>query len=152
MHRSHLPFALLISGGLCAIILLWRTEALQQNVLMIDALACTCPDYRVVQGSWKLSSPLLDTIAHLDKGEVYITGVKNPFNDPMTLYDFLLVEGEVIGIDRVSEGAPWNPVIRVARWEHMGVWMEFGYGILKWGAILFSSLGIWMLFARHSGY
>ena len=125
---------------------------MHENVLMLDALACTCPDYRVVQGAWKISSPLLDTVVHLDKSEVYVTGVDNPFQDPMTFYDFMLAEGEVVGVDRVSEGDPWNPVIKVIQWEHLGMWMDIGYGMLKWGALLSTTLGLWMLVARRMGY
>lgn len=119
---------------------------------MLDAFACTCPDYRVVQGSWKISGPILDTIAYLDRSQVYVTGMENPYNGPMIMYDFMLAEGEVVGIDRVSEGDPWNPVIHVTRWEHLGLWMDVGYGMLKWGAILFSALGACLLFARIKGY
>lgn len=152
MSRRRIPLMLISIGIVFAIVLVWRTKALHKNVLMLDAFACTCPDYNVVQGSWKISSPLLDTVTYLDKSEIYVTGEKNPYEDPMTFYDFMLAEGEVVGVDRVSEGDPWNPVIKVTRWEHLGIWMDMGYGILKWGAILFTALGLWMLRAQRKGY
>lgn len=70
----------------------------------------------------------------------------------MTMYDFMLAEGEVVGVDRKYEGDPWNPVIHVTRWEHLGWGMTLGYGALKWGAILFTALGLWMLVAKRIGY
>ncbi|MBX2974086.1 MAG: hypothetical protein KF797_13400 [Flavobacteriales bacterium] len=152
MIRRWLPHVLLSIGIVLGIVLAWRTKVFSKNVLMLDMFACTCPDYRVVQGTWKISSPLLDTIAYLDKSEVYVTGTENPYSDPMTAYDFMLAEGEVVGVDRVSEGDPWNPVIHVTRWEHLGIWMDMGYGMLKWGAILFPALGLWMLWAQRTGY
>lgn len=153
MERRKLPYVLLTIGIALFVILTWRTKILSTNVLMLDAFACTCPDYNVVQGSWKNSSPLLDTISNLNKGEVYVTGMNNPWNDdPMTMYDFMLAEGEVVGVDRVSEGDRWNPVIHVTSWEHLGLGMTLGYGALKWGAILFTALGLWMLLARRTGY
>lgn len=152
MIRRLMPYLLITVGILFGVVLVWRTQLFNTNVLMLDAFACTCPDYRVVQGSWKISSPLLDTIAYLDKSEVYVTGMENPYSDPMTAYDFMLAEGEVVGVDRVYEGDPWNPVIHVARWEHLGLSMTLGYGILKWGTILFTALGLWMLVAKRIGY
>lgn len=153
MKGRRIPYVLLTIGIALGVLLAWRTKVFSKNVLMLDAFACTCPDYRVVQGSWKISSPLLDIIAYLDKSEVYVTGMKNPWSDDaMTAFDYMLAEGQVVGVDRVSEGDPWNPVINVTRWEHLGLGMTFGYGVLKWGAILFTALGLWMLWARRTGY
>lgn len=149
MNRRLLPYMLLSTGILFGILLVWKTKAFSHDTLVLDALACTCPDYQVIQGSWKISSPLLDSLANLDKTEVYVTGEKNPFENPIVFYDMMLVEGEVVGVDRVSEGDPWNPVIQVTRWEHLGIWMDMGYGILKWGFILLTVLGAWMLVARR---
>jgi len=96
---------------------------------------------------------LLDTIPNLNKGEVYVTGMKNPWNDDsMAAFDYMLAECEVVRVDRVSDGDPWNPVIHVTRWEHLGLGMALGYGVLKWGTILFTALGLWMLWARRTGY
>ncbi len=153
MTRRTVPYLLLTIGIVFGVVLAWRTKAINDDGLVLKALACTCPDYRVVQGSWKISSPLLDTISRLDKSEVYVVGMDNPWDgDPYTMYDFMLVEGEVVGVDRVYEGDPWNPVIHVTRWEHLGFWMDVGYGMLKWGAILFTALGLWMLWALRVGY
>lgn len=151
MKRRKLPYVLLTIGLSLFAVLAWYTKIFKPNVLVLEAFACTCPDYRVVQGSWKISSPLLDTIPNLNKGEVYVTGIKNPWNDdPMTMYDYMLAEGEVVGVDRVYEGDRWNPVIFVTRWDYLGWGMPLGYGILKWGMILFTALGLWMLWSRRT--
>lgn len=105
-----------------------------------------------MQGSWKISSPVLDTVSYADKIEVYVTGVNNKYDAPLAFYDFMLAEGKEVGVEHVSEGDPWNPVINVTRWEHLGNWMDIGYGLLKWGAILLTALGMWMLLAERLGY
>ena len=143
MKHRKLPYVLLAIGIALFVILAWRTKIFSEKVLMLDMFSCTCPDYRVVQGSWKISSPLLDTIPNLNKGEVYVTGMKNPWNDDsMTAFDYMLAEGEVVGVDRVSGGDPWNPVIHLTRREHWGLGMTIGYGTLQWGALLFTALGL----------
>lgn len=150
--RTYLPYLLLVIGILFGICLAWRTKATKDNAIVLKALACTCPDYSVVQGSWKIESSLLDTVVNLNKNEVYVTGMKNPWNeDYSAMYDLMLAEGEVVGIDRVNEGSPWNPVINVKRWEHLGSSLSLSYGILKWGALLFTALALWMLWAKRIG-
>lgn len=78
MVRHLIPYLLLTIGIVFGVILAWRTKTINHDGVVLKAFACTCPDYRVVQGSWKIKSPLLDTIAYLDKSEVYVTGMKNP--------------------------------------------------------------------------
>lgn len=133
--------------------LAWSTRMFHPHTLVLKGLACTCPDFQVVQGAWKIQSPILDTVTHLDKSEVYVLGHENPWlEDPATMYDFSVAESYVVGIDRVSEGDPWNPVVRVEHWEPLGPWLTIGYGVLKWGSILFSILGLWMVVAKRFGY
>ena len=151
--HSWLPYLLLLTGCICFCWLAWRTELFRPDSLVLSGLACTCPDFRVVQGTWKISSPILDTVEHLDKAEVYVTGVQFPKHvDGAAIYDLHVAEGEVVGVDRVSSGAPWNPVIHVHRWKYLGIGMTLGFGILKWSAILFTVAGLWLLLAGRSSY
>ncbi|MEO8068772.1 MAG: hypothetical protein ABI599_13840 [Flavobacteriales bacterium] len=143
-----IAYVLLASGLAVAAHLLWQTRVLSSNSTVLGRLSCTCPDYHVELGQWNLNSPLLDTLENLDKSEVYVTGAKNNWSsDPGTMFDYMIAEGEVVGIDRVVEGDPWNPVIRVARWDHVS---EFTYPLRKWGAILMFLLGVLILWLRRT--
>ena len=140
-------YALLAISVILGAHLILQTGVFTSNTVVLKALACTCPDYRVDLGRWNLSSPLLDTIAHLDRSEVYVRGAENPMNSEYrTMFDFMIAEGEVVGVDRVSEGDPWNPVIQVRRWGHIS---EFTYPVRKWSAILLLLSGAFLLWLSH---
>ena len=125
----------------------WQTGVLSSNSVVLKALACTCPDYRVDLGAWNLSSTLLDSVSNLDRTEVYVTGVENPWNsDYRTMFDYMVARGVVVGVDRVSEGDPWNPVLRVDSWDHIS---EFSYPAKRWGAVLLFLTGALLLWLSH---
>ncbi|MEZ4788448.1 MAG: hypothetical protein R2811_00350 [Flavobacteriales bacterium] len=124
-------------------------RVLSPNAIVLKALACTCPDYRIVLGSWKIDDPLLDTLSQLDRGEVYVNGAHNRWNDDYrTMYDYMVAEGDVVGIDRVSEGDRWNPVINVANWGHIS---EIDYFIRKWISLIGVAVSILWLWTLRKG-
>ncbi len=140
MTKRRIALALLIISLGLGGSLLWKMRVLSTDTVVLKGLACTCPDYRVVIGSWKLDNPLLDTLNQLDRGEVYVTGVHNKWNDDYrTMYDYMVAEGEVVGIDRVSEGDRWNPTVNIANWGHIS---EFDYFIRKWISLTGSAISI----------
>lgn len=140
-------YVLLVLSLILGTHVVWQTGVLASNTVVLKALACTCPDYRVDLGVWNLSSPLLDTVANLDRSEVYVTGKANPWNsDYRTMFDFMVARGEVVGVDRVSNGDPWNPVLRVDSWDHVS---EFSYPAKRWGSVLLFLAGSLLLWLSH---
>ena len=139
-----MAYALLVISISLGGSLLWKMRVFWPNTVVLKALACTCPDYSAVLGSWKLEGPLLDTIARLDRGEVYVVGEHNKWNDDYrTMYDYMVADGEVVGVDRVSEGDRWNPKINVSKWGHIG---EFDYFLRKWFSMFGLSASIlWLM-------
>jgi len=105
---------------------------LSPNTVVVEAMACTCPDYKVHLGSWKLDDATFDTIPYLDRSEIYVRGIVNPWSDSyLSRYDPVAVTGRVVGIDRVSEGDPWNPVIEAESWRRIR-----GFEVRKWCSLL----------------
>ena len=149
MNRQKLPWMIIGIGLACGSIIAWETRLLEANVIVVSGQACTCADFRVILGSWKIQSPLLDTIQNLSRTEVYVRGKEFPsFPHATALYDHHALNGTVIGVDRVSEGDEWHPVINVDEWSYLGFWWPLFYGTLKWITVVCFLLGFCLLVAK----
>ena len=94
---------------------------------------------------------ILRTITHdslkrynLGYTEIYVT--ERPFTkiDPMGI-DLYIIEGQVIGKDRISEGDPWNPKFRVDKWREVNILKDWCVKGLFFGQII-----IWLIILRHT--
>jgi hypothetical protein len=93
-----------------------------RNKVLVKAMACNCPDYEVITGSFKLARQLPDSIQDLNATEIFITGQHNPYDSDYTkTYDYYLITGQVSGIRQLAPGTPWNPVVNVSAWEHVNM-------------------------------
>ena len=114
--------------------------------LKVSGLACTCPDETVVGGRLYLRSITPDSLKKydLDYSEIYVT--ERPYTniDPMGV-DLYIIEGQVIGKDRVSEGDPWNPKIRVDKWREVDILKDWGVKGLFFGQLI-----IWLILLRQA--
>ena len=114
--------------------------------IKVSGLACTCPDETVVSGQVYLRTITPDSLKKydLDYSEIYVT--ERPYTDidPMGV-DLYIIKGQVIGKDRVSKGAPWNPKFRVEEWREVDIFYD-------WGAkgIFFGQIIIWLIFLRRA--
>ena len=116
----------LLVGGLLLIIQLFvfrdHIFPIQWGQLKVSGLACTCPDETVVNGRLYLRTITPDSLKKfdLDYSEIYVTDKPYTDIDPMGA-DLYMIEGQVIGKDRVSEGDPWNPKFRVDKWREIDI-------------------------------
>lgn len=65
----------------------------------------------------------------MDYSEIYVTDRPSTDMDPMGV-DIYIIKGQVIGKDRVSEGDPWNPLVRVDKWREVDIlndWVIKGF-------------------------
>lgn len=128
-------------GGLLLIIQLFVFRdyifPMQWGQIKISGLACTCPDETVVNGRLYLRSITPDSLKKydLDYSEIYVS--KRPFTDidPMGV-DLYMIEGQVIGKERVSEGDPWNPKVRVDKWREVDIIKDWAVKGLFFGQLL----------------
>lgn len=90
--------------------------------LKVSGLACTCPDESVVNGRMYLRFITPDSLKKydLDYSEIYVTQKPSTDFDPMGVDEYL-IEGKVIGKERVSETDPWNPVVEVNQWREINL-------------------------------
>ena len=92
----------------------------------VSGLACTCPDESVLTGRLYLRLITPDSLKQfdLDYSEIWVTA--RPFTnfDPMGV-DLYLIEGEIIGKQRVSEMDPWNPVFKVTNWREVDILLDW---------------------------
>ena len=114
--------------------------------LKVSGLACTCPDETVVGGQLYLRSVTPDSLKQydLDYSEIYVT--ERPFTnkDPMGV-DLYIIEGQVIGKDRVGERDPWNPKFRVDKWREVDILKDWGVKGLFFGQLI-----IWLILLRKT--
>ena len=123
MHRQK---KILLVGGLLLLgqLFFFRDYVfpIQWGQLKVSGLACTCPDERVVNGLPYLKNITPDSLKKydLDYSEIYVTDRPHTDIDPMGV-DIYIIKGQVIGKDRVSEGDPWNPIVRVDKWREVDI-------------------------------
>ncbi len=106
--------------------------------LKISGLACTCPDETVVSGQLYLKSITPDSLKQfdLDYSEIYVSERPTTKIDPMGV-DLYIIEGQVIGKDRVSEGDPWNPRLKIDKWREVDILKDWGVKGLFFGQLFF---------------
>ncbi len=115
---------ILIIGGLILLgqIIFFRDyiSPFHWGQLKVSGLACTCPDESVIGGKLYLRAITPDSLKKydLDYSEIYVT--ERPYTgiDPMGV-DYYIIEGQVIGKDRVSPADPWNPKFKVEKWREV---------------------------------
>ncbi|GAA4300556.1 hypothetical protein [Nibribacter koreensis] len=88
--------------------------------IKVSGMACTCPDEKVVNGSLYLKSITPDSLAKFDLSysEIYVTKALTSTLDPMGT-DLYMIEGQIIGKNRVSPTDPWHPVVLVTNWREV---------------------------------
>lgn len=132
MHRQK---KILLGGGLILLIQLFFFSdylfPIQWGQIKVSGLACTCPDERVISGQLYLKNNTPDSLKKydLDYSEIYLTDRPSTDMDPMGV-DIYIIKGQVIGKDRVSEGDPWNPLVRVDKWREVDIlndWVIKGF-------------------------
>ena len=114
--------------------------------LKVSGLACTCPDEKVVSGQLYLRSITPDSLKKydLDYSEIYVSERPSTDFDPMGV-DLYIIEGQVIGKDRVSEGDPWNPKFKIIKWREVDILKDWG---IK--GLFFGQLFIWLIMIRQT--
>ena len=133
MRRRGVGYGLLILSAGIGVSLLWSIGTFTSNAVLLHVLATTGGDYGIAWGSWKLSGPSIDTVQDLSRSEVYVRGESNPWPiDYDTMFDYFVVEGEVIGVDHVS-GKERYPLMKVSQWTRIR-WTDFL--LRKWFSIL----------------
>ncbi|RXK62617.1 hypothetical protein ESA94_06360 [Lacibacter luteus] len=112
--------------------------------LKVSGLACTCPDETVEGGQLYLKNITPDSLKkyNLDYSEIYVTERPSTNIDPMGV-DLYIIEGRVIGKDRVSEGDPWNPKFRVDKWREVDILKDW-----RIKGLFFLQLVIWLILLR----
>ena len=125
--------ALVLSLGL-GLSLLLRIGTFYSDTILLKVIATTGADYGVVLGEWKLDSPASDSVVWFTSSEVFVSGEPNPWPiDYDTMFDYFVVKGEVIGVDQVSAGDEWYPLMKVVHWERIR-FMDFF--LSKWVSIV----------------
>jgi hypothetical protein len=114
--------------------------------LKVSGLACTCPDVSIVGGNLYLRTITPDSLKKytLDYSEIYVTERPYTKNDPQGV-DLYIIEGKVIGKDRVSEGDPWNLKFRVDKWREVNILNSWGVKVFFFVQVL-----IWLILVRQS--
>lgn len=105
--------------------------------IKVSGLACTCPDETVIAGQLYLRSITPDSLKQyeMDYSEIYVTERPTTKIDPMGV-DFYIIEGKIIGKDRVYEGSKsWNPKFRVDKWREVDIIKDWGIKALFFGQI-----------------
>ena len=126
---------ILIIGGLILLgqLFLFRGYLFpyQQGQIKVKGLACTCPDETVVHGQAYLKSITPDSLKkyELDYSEIFVAERPSTSFDPMGVGTYL-IKGQVIGKDRVSEGSPWKPKMKVDRWRKVSFLTNWGVKML----------------------
>ena len=141
---------ILIIGGLVLIgqLILFRDyiSPFHRGHIKVSGLACTCPDESVVSGQLYLRTITPDSLKKydLDYSEIYVTERPSTFLDPMGV-DLYMIEGQVIGKDRVSEKDPWNPKFRVDKWREVDIIKDWGLKGLFFGQFI-----VWLIILRQA--
>lgn len=86
--------------------------------LKVSGLACTCPDESVDKGRLYLRYITPDSLKKysLNYSEIYVSEPINDPKDPMGAGQYLIT-CRVIGKDRVDAYAPWNPKVKIEKWQ-----------------------------------
>lgn len=127
------PILLVLSLGL-GLSLLLRIGAFRAGTVLLKVIATTGADYGVVFGEWKLDSHASDSVEWFTRHEIFVRGELNPWPvDYDTMFDYFVVKGEVNGIDQVSAGDEWYPVMKVTHWDRIH-FMDFF--LSRWVSIL----------------
>ncbi len=135
-------------GGLLLIIQLFAFRdyifPFQWGQLKVSGLACTCPDETVVSGQLYLRTITPDSLKKydLDYSEIYVTEKPYTDIDPMGV-DLYMIQGQVIGKDRVSEGDPWNPKVRVDNWKEVDILKDWAVKGLFFVQLIVFGLVLW---------
>ena len=139
---------ILLVGGLLLLVQLFLFRdhifPIQWGQIKVSGLACTCPDEKVLSGQLYLKNNTPDSLKKydLDYSEIYVTDRPSTNIDPMGV-DIYIIKGQIIGKDRVSEGDPWNPIVRVDKWKEVDIlndWIIKGaffiqlivFGVVLW--------------------
>lgn len=111
---------------------------IQWGQIKVRGLACTCPDETVVNGEFYLQAITPDSFKkyNLDYSEIYVTDKPYTDIDPMGV-DLYIINGQVIGKDRVSEGDPWNPKVRVDKWREVDILKDWAVKGFFFGQLIF---------------
>ncbi|MDA8565168.1 hypothetical protein N9X97_01240 [Schleiferiaceae bacterium] len=109
--------------------------------IKVSGLACTCPDETVVNGQLYLKSITPDSLKKydLDYSEIYVSVRPSTKIDPMGV-DLYIIEGQIIGKDRVHEGDPWNPKLKIDKWREVDKLKDLGIKGLFFGQLI-----IWLI-------
>ena len=120
---------------------------IQWGQLKVSGLACTCPDETVVSGRLYLRTITPDSLKKydLDYSEIYVTEKPYTDIDPMGV-DLYMIKGQVIGKDRVYEGAKkWNLKFKVDKWREVNILYDWGVKGLFFGQLI-----VWLILLRQS--
>lgn len=114
--------------------------------IKVSGLSCTCPDETVVGDHLYLKSITPDSLKKydLDFSEIYVSEKPSTDIDPMGV-DLYIIEGRVIGKDRVSEGDPWNPKLIVDKWREVDILKDRSIKGLFLGQLIF-----WLILIRKT--
>ncbi|MEZ4824901.1 MAG: hypothetical protein R3C61_01205 [Bacteroidia bacterium] len=114
--------------------------------MKVSGLACTCPDETVVSGQLYLRSITPDSLKKydLDYSEIYVSERPSTDIDPMGV-DLYIIEGQLMGKDRVSEGDPWNPKLKIDKWREVDLLKDWGVK-----GLFFVQLFIWLIIIRQT--
>lgn len=114
--------------------------------MKVNGLACTCPDVTVVSGQLYLRSITADSLKkyNLDYSEIYVSERPSTKIDPMGV-DLYIIEGQVIGKDRVSKVDPWNPKLKIDKWREVDLLKDWGVK-----GLFFGQLFIWFIMIRQT--
>ena len=105
--------------------------------IKVRGLACTCPDEKVLGGRLYLRTITPDSLRKfdLDYSEIFVTERPYTDKDPMGI-DLYIIEGQVIGKDRVSNNDPCNPKIKVHKWREVNILKDWFIKGLFFGQLL----------------
>jgi len=109
--------------------------------IKVSGLACTCPDEKVLNGHSYLRYITPDSLKKydLDYSEIYVTERPYSSYDPMGV-DSYIIEGEIIGKDRVYKGDRWNPKFKVSKWREDFILLDW---IIRF--LIFCQLLLWLI-------
>ncbi len=112
MKRCRIAWVMLALSLVLGSSLLVRVGAFSSNTVLVHVIATTGADYGVSLGGWKLNGPASDTVEWFSTNEVFVVGTPNPWPiDYDTMFDYFVIEGQVVGLDQVGDSGGWYPVI-----------------------------------------
>jgi hypothetical protein len=119
---------------------------IQWGQLKVSGLNCTCPDESVICGQLYLRTITPDSLKkyNLDYSEIYVTERPTTNVDVMGCFTYM-IEGHVIGKDRVGKGDTWNLKFKLDKWREVDFLKEWGVKGLFFGQLI-----LWLFLVRKS--